>query len=129
MTEKPIMPAFVFGRRRDIERENGLILAGQLIVDIPKGKKPKRRQQRMIIEIVQRLTAAAQSGKMSDDAIVYGWAGGSRLANAVDVHNEALMANWVKDRLVIGVRVDPRNDGYLRVDSDMLLQAGLLKRQ
>jgi hypothetical protein len=126
--EAPTMPVFVFGRRSDIERETGLILAGQLIVDIPKTKTPKRRQQRMIAEIVERLTADARSGQMPADAMVYGWPGGSKPANAVDVDNDALMASWAKDRLVIAVRVDPRDDGHLRVDSDMLLQMGLVKR-
>jgi hypothetical protein len=125
--EKPTMPVFVFARRPDIERETGLILAGQLIVDIPKTKRPKRRQQRMIVEIMKRLSEAARSGQMPADAMVYGWPGGCRPANAVDVQNDALMAAWAKDRMVIGVRVDPRDDG-LRVDSDMLLQAGLVKR-
>jgi hypothetical protein len=127
--EKPTMPFFVFWRRPDIEREADFILAGQLIVDIPKTKKPKRRQQRMIAEIVQRLTASAQSGQMPVDAVVYGWSGGSRPANAVDVNDDALMAAWAKDRIAIAVRVDPSpRDGHLRVDSDMLLQMGLVKR-
>jgi hypothetical protein len=124
------MPVFVFKRRRDIEHEAGLILAGHLIVDVPKSrKKPKQREQQMIVEIVQRLTAQAQSGQMPDDAIVYGWPGGCRPANAVDVDNDALMASWAKERLVIGVRVDPRNDGYVRLDSDILRQIGLVKPQ
>jgi len=124
------MPVFVFMRRHDIERETGLILAGQLIVDIPKSrKKPRRREQQMVAKIVQRLTAAAQSGQMPDDAIVYGWPGRSRPANAVDVDDDALMASWAKERVVIGVRIDPRNDGYLRIDSDMMLQMDLMKHQ
>jgi hypothetical protein len=127
MIEKPTMPVFVFGRRRDIERETGLILAGQLIVDIPKNTKPRRRHQRMIADIVQMLIARA--GEMPEDAMVVGWPGEHRPANAVDVNDDALMASWAKDRTVIVLRIDPRNDGYLRIDSDMLLQAGLLKRQ
>jgi hypothetical protein len=130
MTKELIMPVFVFMRRRDIERENGFILAGQLIVDIPRSrKKPKRREQQMITEIVQLLSANAQSGQMPDDAVVYGWPGGCRPANAVDVDNDALMASWAKERIVIVVRIDPRNDGYLRIDSDALLQMGLVERQ
>jgi hypothetical protein len=130
MIENLTMPLFIFLRRRDVELEAGFILAGQLIVDIPKSRrKPKRREQRMIAEIVQQLTDQAQSGQMPDDAIVYGWPGGCRPANAADVDNDALMASWAKDRIAVGVRIDPRNDGRLRMDSDMLLQAGLLKRQ
>jgi len=128
MTEKPTMPLFVFARRRDIEIETGLILAGQLIVDLPKRKKPKRRHQQMIAEIVQRLTAEARSGQMPDDVLVIGWHGGRRPDNAIDVDNDALMAAWAKERVVIGVRVDPRNDGLLRIDSDMALQMDLVNR-
>jgi hypothetical protein len=129
MSEIPEMPLFIFVRRSDIERETGLILAGQLIVDIPKKtKKPKRRQQQMINEIMQQLTDGARSGQLPADTIVYGWRGGCRPANAVDVDNDALMAAWAKERIVIAVRVDPRNDGHVRVDSDMALQMGLVKR-
>jgi hypothetical protein len=128
MNTNEVYPVFVFGRRSDIERETGLTLAGQLFVDIPKTRKPKRRQQQMIREIVQRLTAEARLGRMPEDAMVYGWPGGCKPANAVDTDNDALMAAWAKDRLVIAVRVDPRNDDHLRVDSDILLQMGLVKR-
>jgi hypothetical protein len=123
------MPIFVFARRRDIEHETGLILAGQLVVDIPKSKKPKRREQQMVAEIIQRLTADARSGQMPDDAFVCGWHGGRRPEDAVDVHDDVVMASWARDRLVIAVRIDPRNDGQVRIDSDILLQADLLKRQ
>jgi hypothetical protein len=131
MTQRPIMPVFLFARRSDIERESGLILAGQLVVDIPipKRKKPKRREQQMVVKIVQRLTADAQSGQMPDDALVCGWRGGCRPANAADIHDDALMLNWASDRLTVAVRVDPRTDGYLRIDNDALLQMGLVKRQ
>jgi hypothetical protein len=125
---KPIMPAFIFGRRRDVELEAGFILAGQLIVDIPKGKKLNQREQQMITEIVQRLTAQAQSRQMPDDAIVCGWPGGSRPANAADVHDNALVESWAKDRVVIALRVDPREGGRVRIDSDIARQAGFVKR-
>ena len=95
--DKPIYPLFVFFRRRDTERANGFVLAGRLIVDIPKKKKKAiRRQQHMIIEIVERLSKQARSGEMPDDAIVYGWptSEGSRPANAVNVDDEAMMAAW-----------------------------------
>jgi hypothetical protein len=128
MTLKPTMPVFAFARRSDVKRENGLILAGQLIVDIPKSKKLKRRHQQMIADIIRRLTTAARSGQMAYNAVVYGWSGGSRPANAVDVHNDTLMAAWAKDRIAIAVRIDPRNDDYLRLDSDVLLQMRVLKQ-
>jgi hypothetical protein len=89
-----VMPVFAFARRRDIELEVGLILAGRLIVDIPKTTKPKRRHQRLIAEIVQRLTEGARSQQMPDNAIVYGWPNNRRPANADEtVDNDELMAN------------------------------------
>jgi hypothetical protein len=55
MTErdKPIMPLFVFERRRDIELEAGFVLAGQLIIDIPKRPKPKRCHALLVERIVR----------------------------------------------------------------------------
>jgi hypothetical protein len=64
-----VMPAFVFARKREIEVETGLTLAGFLIVDLPKGKKPKGRDRRMIAEVIEALTTAVKSGRMPDDAI------------------------------------------------------------
>jgi hypothetical protein len=129
MMTKPVMPVFVFGRRRDIEIETGLILAGSLIVDIPKGtKKPKRRHQRMIGDILQQLIDSARSGRMPDDAMVYGWPGGIRPPNADEiVDNDKLMAAWAKERVSIAVRIDPRNDGLVRLDSDVMRQLGLVR--
>jgi len=122
-----VMPVFAFLRRRDIELEVGLILARKLVVDIPKTTRPKRRHQRLIAEIVERLTEGARTMQMPDDAVVYGWPGNQRPANAADVDNDELMANWAKTRIVIEVRVDPRNDGVVRIDSDALRQMGIIK--
>jgi len=54
---EPVMPAFVFARRRDIEIESGLLLAGNLVIEIAKGKKVKPKHQRMITEIMEMLAA------------------------------------------------------------------------
>lgn len=43
MTNQQIWPAFVFDRRRAVELEAGFVLAGQLIVDLPKRPKLKAR--------------------------------------------------------------------------------------
>jgi hypothetical protein len=39
-----------------------------------------------------------------------------------NIHDDALMASWAKDRLVIVIRVDPRSDEYLRIDSELMRQ-------
>jgi hypothetical protein len=120
-------PLFVFFRRRDIELETGLILAGNLLIDLPKETKPNREDDdsSMIAAIIQRLTDEAQSGRMPVDAVVNGWHGGHVPLDAVDTGDDAVMAAWAKTRLIIAVRVDPRNDGKMRIDSDMLRQMGV----
>jgi hypothetical protein len=123
-----VYPVFVFDRRHDIELETGLVLAGSLIVDLPKNKKPKRRHQRMIAEIVQRLIEMARSGQMPANGIAYGWDGGRKPVNAVDTHDHALMTAWAKDCVKIRVRIDPRIDprkGIVPLDSELLADIGL----
>jgi hypothetical protein len=125
---KTLFPMFVFERRSHVEREVGYILAGQLIVDIPNAKTLKRRHQRLVEEIIDQLIAEAQSGRMAEDAMVFGWHGRAHPSNEVDVTNDTIMSAWAKRSLVIAVRVGPRpSDGYLRIDSDQLRQMGLLK--
>ena len=120
-------PAFMFGRLRHIEIETGLILAGTLVVDLPKDREPKRKQKRMINEIVQQLIAAVRAGQMSEHDEVFGWRDGRRPDNAdAFVKSEEAQTNWAKDRLTIAVRVDPRDDGMLRIDSNLRKQMGLL---
>jgi hypothetical protein len=120
-----IMPAFVFERRHHVELEAGFTLAGQLIVDIPSGTELQDHHKQAIASIVQQLTAEAQSGRMPDDAMVYGWWGNSRPPNAADTNNDEIMIAWAKRSVAIGVRVSPRSDGMLRVDTDMLRQLDL----
>jgi hypothetical protein len=121
----PIMPVFVFFRRRHIELETGLILAGQLVVDIPRHRhKLSKRQDRLIANILRSLTAEAE--RMPDDAIIFGWPNGRRPDDADNtLRNDELMNRWIETRLVIALRIDPRTDGMMRVDSDMLRQMGL----
>jgi hypothetical protein len=125
-TAKLIVPAFAFARRRDIEIETGLILAGNLVVDIPKDAKPKRKQMRLIKKIVEDLTAEARAGRMADDAVVYGWPHGCAPDGDID---HVAIDLWAQTRVMIAVRVDPRNDGRVRIDSDIAFELGLVKKQ
>jgi hypothetical protein len=108
--EKIPTPVFAFARRRDIEIEMGLTLAGTLIVDIPKTtKKPNKRQWRLIGEIVGLLTERARAQQLPDDALVYGWPDGRRPDNAdAFVNNVAVKAKWAETRIVGEVRIAPR---------------------
>jgi hypothetical protein len=88
--DEPAFPLFVFVRRRAIEMETGLALAGILIVDIPK-RRMGHREEQMIQKITDGLYAMVRSGRMGDDAVINGWAGGVKPANAVDVRDDARM--------------------------------------
>ena len=67
--DQRFMPRFAFIRRLDLEREAGLLLAGTLIVDIPKSRKtPLPHEEQMIAEIIRELVDAAEAGKLPDDA-------------------------------------------------------------
>lgn len=44
------------------------------------------------------------------------------------VNSDEAQTNWAKDRLTIAVRVDPRDDGKVRMDSDLVWQLGLVKQ-
>ena len=72
MIEQQIMPAFVFAPY-DIELEAGFILAGMLIVDLPREvEELTEDEQQMVAAIIRQLTDAAQSGRMAADALVDG---------------------------------------------------------
>ena len=123
-----VMPAFVFARKRQIEIETGLTLAGLLVVDLPKGKKLKQRDEQLIVKISNMLTAERKSG-LPDDAIIYGWHGGVRPPNADEIiHNDELMSAWAKTRITIEVRIDPHADGRFRFGPTDLRALGVLRR-
>jgi hypothetical protein len=97
----------MFVRSRDIELETGLVLAGILVVDLPKGAKVKRQHQRMIDEIIGRLIADARSGQMSADAVIFGWHNNRRPPNADGfVKSYEVQSNWAETRHTIEVKVD-----------------------
>ena len=118
-------PYFVFHRRRDIEVECGLILAGLLLVNEPREKKMRKKLEQTIGQIIEQLTEVV--AKDPNHGLIFGWSGGRKPANAVDTSDDSIMGAWAKDRLSIEVRVDPRSDGLMRIDSDTLRQLGLIK--
>jgi hypothetical protein len=111
--DEPAFPLFVFVRRRAIEMETGLALAGILIVDIPK-RRMGHREEQMIQKITDGLYAMVRSGRMGDDAVINGWPHGAKPANAVDVYDEARMAAWAERSVKIAIRIDPRDDAQPR---------------
>jgi hypothetical protein len=121
-----VMPEFVFSRRRDIELETGFILAGDLFVDIPDGAEieSRYRYQQICESIVQPLIEMAK--RMPDNAMMLiGWPLGNRPENADEItDNNELMSAWAKRSLAMGIWIDPRDDGFVRINSDMAIEFG-----
>jgi hypothetical protein len=132
-TATGVYPAWVFDRHPEIERESNLVLAGDLIIDLSASPEHWTSDQRETVAAIQlRLLSAARTGAMPENAIVYGWAGGKKPANAVDTDNRMLMDAWASERTCILVRVAEHNatrDSFLRQpDSKTLQHLGILKR-
>jgi len=110
---KRVMPAFVFARRPDIEHQGGLLLAGILVVDLPKAAKENKRDMRLVEEIVQELTERAQSGVLGDELTV-GWVGRHKPEKAVNQNDDAALGAWARGCLKIAVRIGPRAGSQAR---------------
>ena len=118
-------PLWVFNRRRDIEIEVGLVLAGQLIFDWPDDRKLSVKARRQIKEIIRTLVVLRRLDRLLDYAVVGGWAD-KPPANANEfLNDDAAVGTWAQDRYDICVRVAPRGSGKIRPDSDWLRQQGV----
>ena len=96
---------FVFLRQSEVEREGGYFLAGCLFVDLPKDAESSEGNQALVVSIIDGLLRQAIDGDLSDVNI--GCKRGDRFPDGLDVDDDAAMAAWAKDRLQIGVRVNP----------------------
>ena len=123
MTE-PIMPLFVFERRKRVEQECGFTLAGQLIVDIPKRDINKKRSKQTLTYIFRQLEELARSNRLPDGRYVtiVGWPGGRKPVDAVDTADDAVMAAWIVRSTVIGFRSGAPFGDNIPIDSDMMAQ-------
>jgi hypothetical protein len=96
---RPVYPVFKFGRRPEVG------LAGRLYFNTF-GRRPKMRARREITEIIARLTAEAQAGRIPLDGVVVGWPGdGRKSESAVDTNDEAVMEPWIKRAFKVEVRL------------------------
>jgi hypothetical protein len=91
------------------------------VTDIPKHKQPSEQDQQLITELVQRLTRIAQRDPDLHEAGV--WRDGVKPPDGLSppFPDDAILAR-VNRCLVVGVRVDPRNDGFLRLDEAALAE-------
>jgi hypothetical protein len=117
------MPDFIFIRDQEVEIEGGFVLAGTLITSIQKTAKPRaptEREQEMISEAIERLTA--ESKQMTADAVIFIWG----MAGIGAVPTDAEIGAWAKDHIKITVRIDPRpNDGSFRLCETDLRRMGI----
>jgi hypothetical protein len=118
-------PLWVFQRRRDIELEVDLVLAGQLVFDARDDQKLSARARRQVGQIIRTLTILVRLGQLPDFAVVAGWRD-KRPADANKLlDDDAALGNWCQDRYDIAVRVAPRGRSHTRLDSDLRRQMGV----
>lgn len=108
------LPDFIFWRDRAAEKAGGFTLAGKLVTDIPRTKSPGEGDRQLISEIVEELTRRAKRDPDMEEANI--WRGGGKPPDALEPpFPDAAMRERVKRCAVVVVRIDPRNDGFLRV--------------
>jgi hypothetical protein len=93
--KRPVMPIFVFERRREIEVEEDLVLAGELFVDF---------DRQSLGATIERLLARVRRGTLPEDGFVIGWRGKSRPVSAVD--DQAIDA-WLAQMTRLTLRINP----------------------
>jgi hypothetical protein len=70
----------------------------------------------------------AKSEQMPDNELVIGWHQGERPENAKEIiNNHKLMSAWAQRSLRMKLRVDPRKDDFMRIDSDIARELGLTR--
>jgi hypothetical protein len=108
---EPVMPLFLFVREPDVEREDGLLLAGQLFFVRNDSKWSLDEQERRIVTIMHPLIDAAEAGTMPATGAMWGWPGGTKPANVVNTNDEVRMSAWMRERRAIKIRI-PRGGGF-----------------
>jgi hypothetical protein len=96
---------FLFYRNDGIERDGGYLLAGKLVVDLPKDAEANEANKAMVASIAQELTQRARCRALAP--VTIGWERGERPPKGVDVDSDAALERWASDRFTIGLRVEP----------------------
>ena len=113
---KKVMPDFLFGRRRDLEVQQGaeLMLAGFLVTNFHRGQTLGENERKRINNVVNWLITELLAGRVTEDATMSLWEAEVRPANGVDLPIPyEVVAAWMADRMVLGIRVDPLGKGSL----------------
>ena len=103
MTER--LPDLLFLRRRDIEAECGLELAGHLLTDLPKSSRPSGRDRELIKRIIKELRELLQDTPGVAEVAIWRTEGdGIRLNAPYDL---VLLTGRFRGRLHIAITVFP----------------------
>jgi len=113
------LPDFIFVRRRDMELEAGLELAGILVTDIPEGTQMRKRDRRLIQQIIVHLRDAVKSHPDLADAGI--WRGGAKPADGLTPpFDERLLED--RCRRCICIMVTSGDEAVVKVPSDLMRQ-------
>lgn len=99
-----LLADFVFYRQRHIEQQEGFLLAGMLVTKFPKSKPLKKRQQKLIRQIIEELTQ--QVGHTNDDTISEIWLGPIPPDAPKEPPSPEEIDSWAKAHICITVRVN-----------------------
>jgi hypothetical protein len=114
------LPHFIFGRDKAIEEAYGFLLAGKLVTDIPQGEDLSEEDRHLFAEIVQALGRRAETDPHFDRANI--WRGVKPPHRLKPPFSDAAVIARTKRCIVVGVRIDSRNDGFIRLDDSLLAE-------
>jgi hypothetical protein len=115
------LPDFIFVRDKAVEEAGDFILAGKLLTDLDRHKRPSESESAELAEVIQRLTCDVQHGDPDlEEAGI--WRNGVKPPDGLaPPFPHDLVRARLKRCAVVGVRVD-RNalDGFIRLDATLL---------
>ncbi len=113
------LPDFIFSRRRDIELECGLTLAGMLVTDIPTGRKLSKSDGRLVQHIISQLRERVKSAPDLTNAGI--WRTGLKPADGLSPpFDDRLLEE--RCRRCICIMVTSGTESVVKVPSDLLRQ-------
>jgi hypothetical protein len=116
----PRLPDFVFGRDKVAEQAGGFILAGRMVTNILKGKKPDEEDQVFTHHVINSLVDTVRRDPHMQEAGA--WRHSKPPGGLSPLFPDAAMIEETERCAVIEVRIDPRGDGTIRLDDGLLAQ-------
>jgi hypothetical protein len=106
--------------------EAGYTVAGTLIWDAADNKPLPRKARRQIRQVIGTLAWLARSDRLPNYAIVGGWDDKPPPDADALLDDDVALSRWCRDRYDICVRVTSRGRSHIRIDSDLMLQMGVI---